>query len=215
MTVETASSVRESSLPGRSAPAAVDNAFPILTPAQISRVAAHGTTHTVSAGEMLAIAGAINLRFFVVVSGEIHVVRSASDTETLVTAHTPGKFSGEANMLSGRPSLVSIRVEKPGEVIELSRDRLLQLIQTDDELGKIFLRAFILRRLLLIDNSVSDVVLVGSDHSQGTLRIREFLTRNGHPYTNLDLDRDKDAQELLDRVKFRTSDVPVLIRGNG
>ena len=57
----------------------------------------------------------------------------------------------------------------------------------------------------------SDLVLVGSTHSPGTLRIKEFLTRNGHPFHYIDLDRDPDAQELLDRFHVSAADVPVLI----
>src|SRR5207245_5939663 len=62
-----------------------------------------------------------------------------------------------------------------------------------------------------IKGGVSDVVVLGSSHCQGTLRIREFLTRNGHPYTMLDLDRDAGSQELLDRFHVTAADIPVVI----
>jgi thioredoxin reductase (NADPH) len=200
-------------VPGQLSPVAMDHAFPALTDAQIARVAAHGTTHSVALGEVLIEAGVNNSRFFVVVSGEIEAVRNANDTETLVTVHTPGKFTGEANMLSGRRSLVTVRVTEAGSVIELDRETLLQLVQTDAELGEIFMRAFILRRVALIARNLGDVVLIGSDHSPGTLRIREFLTRNNHPYSNIDLDHDEGVQDMLDRFKFDIADVPVLICG--
>jgi thioredoxin reductase (NADPH) len=120
-------------------------------------------------------------------------------------------FSGEAALLTGRPIVVQIRATEPGEVIELTRDELLTLIQTDSELSEILMRAFILRRIELIARGVSDVVLLGSTHCAGTLRIREFLTRNGHPYTYLDLDREDDVQALLDKFKITQADIPVLI----
>ncbi|MDQ2768687.1 MAG: FAD-dependent oxidoreductase [Gemmatimonadota bacterium] len=213
MTIEPereASTIRS---PGEPLLAAMDHAFPTLTPAQIARIAAHGKTHSVTAGEVLVEAGVMNSRFFVVVSGEIQVYRTQKGVESVVTIHSPGKFTGEASMLSGRQSLVTARVTQPGEVIELDREHLLQIVQTDAELGEILMRAFIFRRLALIDHNFGDVVLVGSNFSPGTLRIREFLTRNGHPYTNLDLDRDPEAQEILDRFQVTISDVPVLIRG--
>ena len=72
-------------------------------------------------------------------------------------------------------------------------------MQTASELGELFLRAFILRRVGLIQSQASDVILLGSSHSAGTLRMQEFFTRNSHPYTYLDVDRDKDVQVLLDR----------------
>src|SRR2546422_6599424 len=91
--------------------------------------------------------------------------------------------------LGGR-FLGRISATVPSDVIEVERDELLKLIQTDTELSDIFLRAFILRRLQLIDRGYGDVVVLGSEHCSGTLHIREFLTRNGHPYTQRDLDTD-------------------------
>jgi thioredoxin reductase (NADPH) len=73
------------------------------------------------------------------------------------------------------------------------------------------MRAFIFRRLELVAQGVGDVVLVGSDHSPGTLRIKEFLTRNSHPYQYIDLDREAGTQDLLDRFHVAVADVPVLI----
>jgi thioredoxin reductase (NADPH) len=99
----------------------------------------------------------------------------------------------------------------PSEVIELSRDHLLTLVQTDAELGEIFMRAFILRRVELIASNLGDAVLVGSMHCRETLRIKEFLTRNGHPHAFVDLDRETDVQELLDRFDVAADDVPVVI----
>jgi thioredoxin reductase (NADPH) len=98
-----------------------------------------------------------------------------------------------------------------GEVIEVDRDVLLSLIQTDDQLGEVLMRAFILRRVELIAQGLGDVVLAGSTFCQGTLRVKEFLTRNGHPYTFIDLDRDPGVQDLLDRFGIAEGDVPVLI----
>jgi thioredoxin reductase (NADPH) len=96
-------------------------------------------------------------------------------------------------------------VTKAGEVIELSRETLLSIVQTDSELSEILMRAFILRRAELITQHVGDVVLVGSNHSAGTLRIKEFLTRNGYPYTYIDLDRGTDTQG------FDAAEVPMVI----
>ena len=185
--------------------------FPTLTTAQLARVAAHGRLRTVQRGDVLIEQGDTDVPFFVVTSGAIEVVRPVGDTETPIAVHGPGKFTGEVNMLSGRRALVRVRASAPGEVIEVSRDRLLGLVQTDTELSELLLRAFILRRVELIARGIGDAVLVGSTHSPGTLRIKEFLTRNGHPYAYLDLDRDPDVQGLLDRFQVATSDVPVLI----
>jgi thioredoxin reductase (NADPH) len=114
-------------------------------------------------------------------------------------------------MLSDRRSLIRARVTKPGKVIELDHKQMLNLIQTDAELGDILMRAFILRRVELIAAGVGDIVLIGSIHSAGTLRIKEFLMRNGHPYSYIDLERDSDVQKLLDSFRIAASEIPVLI----
>src|SRR4026208_1627916 len=73
------------------------------------------------------------------------------------------------------------------------------------------MRAFILRRVELIAAGVGDLILIGSAHSAGTLRIKDFLLRNGHPYSYVDLEQDSDVQNLLDGFQTSASDIPVLI----
>jgi thioredoxin reductase (NADPH) len=170
-------------------------------------------------GEILVEEGAPVVPFFVVKKGQIEVVRPARSGGgrsfgaelTRVAVHGPGQFSGEVNLLSGRRSLFRAQVTEPGEVIELDRENMAALVQTDAELSEIFMRAFILRRVELIAQGIGDVVLIGSNHSPGTLRVKEFLTRNGHPYSYLDLERDADVQDLLDHFHVAVADVPVLI----
>jgi len=162
-------------------------------------------------GEVLVEQGDSAVPFFVVVSGEIEIVRPSGAAETLITIHGPGEFTGEVNMLSGRRTLVRMRATKPGKVIELDRQHMMALIQTDAEIGEILTRAFILRRAELIDAGVGDIVLIGSTNSASTLRIKEFLMRNGHPYSYIDLDRDSDVQNLLDSFQISASEIPVLI----
>src|SRR2546422_1652597 len=187
-----------------------DRLYPTLTPAQLARIAPHGRRRQVAQGEVVVHAGENVARIFVVLAGRIDVIRPSA-SEEVVISFSPGMFTGEATMLSGRRGLAQVRAGMDSEVIEVSRDDLLALIQTDSELSALFMRAFILRRLELITRGVSDVVVLGSAHCQGTLRVREFLTRNGHPHTMLDLDRDAGVQELLDRFRVSAADVPVVI----
>jgi len=188
-----------------------DQTFPTLTPEQIARVAAHGRARRVEPGEELVKLGALIPLFFVVTSGSIEVVQPGENGEMIVRIIKPGEFTGEVSMLSGRRSLVTLRVREPGEVIEVERDVLLALVQTDAELSEIFVRAFLLRRAELIAQGRGDVLLVGSNHSADTIRIKEFLSRNVHPYTFIDPDRDEGVQDLLDRFKFAINELPVLI----
>jgi thioredoxin reductase (NADPH) len=188
-----------------------DGIFPTLDSAQMARVARYGKRHAVEAGQTLFEQGAEARSFFVVLSGSIEVVRQDGATAEVIAVHGAGQFSGDVHLLSGRRSIVRGRMRGAGEVIELNRESLRTLVQTDAELGEILMRAFILRRVELVQHGQGDAVLLGSSHSSGTLRIKEFLTRNGHPYSYVDLERDSGIQALLDQFHVTVDEVPVLI----
>jgi thioredoxin reductase (NADPH) len=188
-----------------------DQTFPVLTAAQIERIAAHGRLRRVETGEILIALGKKIPLFFVVKSGTIDIVQPGRNGDMILGVMRAGQFTGEVSILSGRRSLVTLRVGDPGELIEVNRDELLKLVQNDAELSEIFVRAFLLRRVELIEGGRGDVVLIGSNHSSDTLRIKEFLTRNAHPYVFIDPDKDDDVQQLLDHFEFSLSEIPVLI----
>jgi len=145
--------------------------FPVLTPAEIERMAKLGTRRKVKAGEI--------------------------------------------NMLSGRPALVRGRVAQDGELIEVDRDRLRELVQRDSEISEILMRAFILRRMGLVAAGTSELVLIGSRHSESTMTLRAFLTRNAQPFTYEDVESDPAVQALLDRFQVKVEEVPVVLCADG
>ncbi len=185
--------------------------FPVLTPEQHHRVAERGHLRATQGGEVLVEQGDSVVPFFLVVSGEIEIVRPLGAAETLIAVFGPGQFTGEVNMLSRRRALFRMRVAQSGEVIELDRQQMLALVQNDAEIGEIVMRAFILRRVELMAAGMGDAVLLGSNHSADTLRIKEFLMRNGHPYSYMDLEKDPDVQSLLDTFHITASEIPVVI----
>jgi thioredoxin reductase (NADPH) len=187
------------------------SAFPILTAAQINRVRPGSKLREVKKGEVLFEPGDTNVPFFVLLSGSMEIVQPDLTGERPVVTHGPGGFTGEMTLISGRRSLARGRVTEPGEFLELSAESLRSLVAKDAELSEIFMRAFILRRLELIRTGQGNVILMGSRHSANTLRLREFLTRNEHPYTYIDLDTDKTSQELLDRFDVKLDETPVVI----
>src|ERR687898_385320 len=189
----------------------IEKIFPKLTPEQIDRTAAYGLTRSVQSGEVLIEQGETSVPFFVVITGEVEIVRPFDDRETLVTVHSYGEFTGGFNLLCAGRSIFGGRATKPGKVIELDHQQMQTLVQTDAEISDILMRAFILRRVELIAAGVGDIVLIGSTHSAGTFRIKEFLMRNGHPYSYIDLERDPDVQNLLDSFQVSASEIPVLI----
>ena len=188
-----------------------EHAFPALTPLQIDRIRPFGKLRQVEAGKILFEPGDVNAPFFVLLSGGLEIVQPTPSGERLVVTYGAGGFTGEMTLISGRGALARGRVTAPGEFLELSPEELRTLVARDAELSGLLMRAFILRRVLLISTSQGNVILLGSLHSAKTLHLREFLTRNGHPHTYIDLDTHAGAQELLDRFAVTPAAIPVVI----
>jgi thioredoxin reductase (NADPH) len=210
--------MREWGMSSPPVPSALDAAtqmFPTLTGAQIERIRPFGHLRAVHPGDILFEPNQTNVPFFVLLSGEMEIVQPTMEGEREIATHGPGAFTGEMTMISGQKCLVRGRVTTPGEFLEVSAEGLRSLVSKDAELSEIFLRAFILRRLELIRRGFGNVVLMGSRHSARTLELREFLTRNGHPYSYVDLDTDTASQELLDRFQVKLTDIPVVVCCSG
>jgi thioredoxin reductase (NADPH) len=194
--------------------------FPKLTSAQLARLQRQGTALQTRAGEILLELGDSPRGVFVVAAGSLEVLAPASVTQgtsgdELLFLLGPGDFTGEMSTLRGTPALVRVRAREAGTVLLIDPEELRRIVQNDAELSELFMRAFILRRMSVIESGRSEVLLLGSNHSADTLRLREFLTRNARPYINIDIEHDADAQALLERFHVRSEDVPVVICGGG
>jgi thioredoxin reductase (NADPH) len=189
-------------------------AFPVLTAEQINRIRPLSRVRKVKAGEIVFEPGDLDLAFFVLLSGSMEIVQPGIQGERLIVNHDAGEFTGEITMISGRRGLVRGRVTAAGEFLEMSSAQLRTLVARDAELSEIFMRAFILRRVTLINRGQGNVILMGSRHSAKTLRLREFLTRNGHPFTYVDLDTDNSSQQMLDHFQVTMEEIPVVVCNN-
>lgn len=202
-------------LPSLKTPDRQAQAFPVLTPAQIARIESCATRRQVKAGEILWQPGDTGMACFVILSGKLEVTLQQLVAEDLTITFGPGQFSGEMLLISGGRAFARGRAAETGEFLELGVEALRRLIAKDVELGDIFMRAFLVRRLALINEGIGNLVILGSRHSSNTLHVREFLNRNGYPHSYIDLDSDKDSQELLDRFDIKISEIPVVICNSG
>ena len=185
--------------------------FPTLTAAQMQRALSYGVKREVKAGEIVVEQGDLSMPFLVVISGEMEIIRPDIGGDSVMAVHGAGNFFGDVGMLSGRRSMVRARMRTDGELLEMQREAVQQLVQNDSELGEILTRAFILRRVEMISRGWGDVVLLGSDNSAATLRLKGFLSRNGYPFTYTDFEQDAGAQELVQQFALSSGDIPVLI----
>ena len=124
----------------------IEHVFPILNTTKISNIEQYGRLCEVKTGELLVQQGDVVPPFYVIISGELEIIRPFGSQETLVTVLGPGQFTGEVNTLSGRRSMFRVRVTKSGKIIKFDHQQMFSVIQTDADLSDILMREFILRR---------------------------------------------------------------------
>ena len=184
---------------------------PILTGAQIARIRMLAKERLIQAEEVLYQPGDPTPPVFVVLSGSLRIIAVIAGQEQTVTTYAAGQFSGELLMIAGRRSIYKCQATEAGLLLELSASHLRALIARDAELNEIFMKAFLARRVSLQEKGQGNVTVIGSRYSAGTLAIREFLARDGHPFAYIDLDSDEAAQEFLDRFGIVTTEIPVVL----
>lgn len=182
--------------------------FPHLTQLQITRLSGHGRKVATHQSQILAEPGD-HSPMYVVLSGSIEIIQPTLSGETLIVVHTPGSFFGDVGTLRAISSVV--RVREAGEVLAIDDAQLRTIVQSGSELSELFMRAYILRRVALMTSQSSDVILLGSTHSAGTLRLQQFLTRNSYPFVNLDFDTDPSVRDLIERFRVTAEDLPVVV----
>jgi thioredoxin reductase (NADPH) len=190
-------------------------AFPTLGSKDLEALATRGHSRAVHAGEILFQEGDLNRPFFVVVEGSIEIVGHAKGAPQVVTVQRPGGFSGDVDMIGGRASLVSGRAVEDGRVIQLSRTELQHAVDELPELGETLVKAFLMRRALLLGQGVAGITIFGSRFSPDSHRLRDFATRNGVPFRWIDLDTDQEADALLRQFNISAEATPIVIRNDG
>jgi thioredoxin reductase (NADPH) len=191
--------------------AETDDAFRELTDAELALLAQLGVRRTVSAGEYLYREGDPGYDFYVVLAGAVEIIVTSEGTERVIARHTPGRFLGELNLLTGQRVFVSARVAESGEVLAVPRDALRRVIATNAGLSDKILVAFLARRAILMAGASSAIRVIGSRFSPDSGRVREFLVRNRIPHEWLDLDAERDVERLLREFDIAAGDVPVVI----
>ncbi|GAB3887860.1 FAD-dependent oxidoreductase [Kibdelosporangium lantanae] len=184
----------------------VYGAFPRLSDEQIDLLAELGDRREVQVGHRLFVAGGRCDQFFVVVSGKVGIL----DGDRVIRVHGHGRFLGELGLLDGQPCVVSAVVVEPGKVLAIPMSRLQPVLRRSPVLGDLILRAYLVRRSLLIAEGAG-FRIIGSCYSPDARRLREFAARNRLPYRWIDVENDRQAETLLRRFGVGPSDTPVVI----
>ena len=187
-----------------------DVAFPRLSTAQIDTLRTYGEVESMPSGRVLFQQGERTYSFFVVLTGTVAIVNQLGDHQTTYAVSQPGAFLGELNMLTGQAVVLTAIAEEPGEVLRISADTLKEIVATEPILSDIILRAFLLRRSILMKTNTG-VHIIGASHDPETIRLRLFAERNRLLHVFHDLDEEAIAVERLSHHGLVRSDIPVLI----
>jgi thioredoxin reductase (NADPH) len=188
----------------------VTGAYPRLSEQQLASLELSGRHRELAAGEVLIREGQIDYDFFVVLTGRIAIVDESGPVPELIAVHGPRRFLGELSMLTGQASPFTAMAREPGAVLQVPAERMRDIATHDPMLGDLILRAYLLRRSLLIGIGAG-FRIVGSRYSPDTRRLRDFAARNRLPHAWVDLEDDPSAEEALRRLGIGAEETPVVI----
>ena len=192
-------------------------AFPTLTEKQIAELARYAdATKKFRPGETLFHTGDRGRKFFVIKSGEVEIIDETGETPKSVVVHHPGSFTGDVDHLTGNPSVVSGIARTDVEALEISTERLREVLNQVPQLSDIILQAFIARRQVLREvGNFTGLRVIGSRYSQDTFRIRDFLAKNRVLFTWLDLENDPAVAKVLEQFGVTEADTPIVACAHG
>ena len=189
----------------------LQGAFPRLSDAQIAALDAQGQRRPIQPGDVLFAEGDLESDFFVILAGKVASVEGkATPEERVIAVHGRGRFLGELSLLTGECAWYSAVAVDAGEVLAVPVGRLRELVARDPAFGDLILRAYLLRRSILIGLGAG-LRIVGSKYSPDTRRVRDFAARNRLPYRWLDLEADPSAEAVAAQFGVTPQDTPVVI----
>lgn len=189
-----------------------DPAFVTLDADQIAELEPFGAERAVEAGDILFQVGDETYDFIVLLAGEVEIVRPDRDEDVVVATHTPGRFLGELNLLTGQRVYLTARVTRPGRILSIPPNEYRRLMSSKPDIADIIFRAFVARREIIRSGEGARALrIIGSRYSPEAMALRAFATRSRLPHTWIDLEDADDVEVLLASMGLRPSRTPVVI----
>ncbi len=187
-------------------------AFPQLTDAELALVRPLATARNYADGEVVFKAGQADIDLFIVESGAIEI-QNPTDGHRVIVVHEPGQFSGDVDLLTRRPVMVTGVARGQTQVLCVPGDHLRTLLNRVPSLGEKLMMAFTRRRELLSQSGVAGLRVVGPGKCRDTNTVREFLYKNFVPFTWFDTETDEGKREFAALGSPRKT--PAIECGNG
>ena len=193
--------------------------FPVLNAGQIETAKrfASGPARSFAPGEIVFDAGERGVPMWLILRGSMDMTRrDGLQHETPIISHGVGQFSGEVAQLAGREALAAARAGAKGCIaVPFDAAHVRALLIGSAELGEIIMRAFILRRVALIEGGGVGSVLIGTPGNRELVTLQGFLRRNGYPHTVLDAEKDEEGRAVIERLGVLPAELPLMLCPNG
>jgi thioredoxin reductase (NADPH) len=187
-------------------------AFPLLSAAELEEMAPFGVEREVTEGELLFEAGEASYDLFVVLEGEVAVVRSQASEEIPVATFGPAGFVGELTLLTGQRRFLSCRVRQAGRVLVIEQGEFRRMMSLRPTLAeKIFAALLARREILRTGQGAQAIRIVGSRFSPEAMSLRSFAEHSRLAHSWVDVEDSDDSEALLASMGLTPEEIPAAI----
>ena len=187
-------------------------ANPRLSTDELALLANIGERLRLEDGEVLYCVGDELSSFYVVLEGEIRIEDGEGDEARVLSRLHRGNFLGELGLLTGGRALMTNVANDTTTLLRIPLRALLELVAQEQVLSETILRAFLIRRSILIGHGLG-VKVVGPALCPSTRRIVDFLSRTRVPHALMELDTTAEDGAALREFAIEVDDLPLVILG--
>jgi thioredoxin reductase (NADPH) len=132
--------------------------------------------------------------FFVLLEGQVQVVKDILGRSQDVFEYKTGDFFGEVPILLGAPSFASVQARERARLARFDAQQLFELVHTSAACSALILQTMT-DRLMRVQRFTKDmpssrVLLIGTQYDSDCRDIREFLSANRIPYEWIDAEKE-------------------------
>jgi thioredoxin reductase (NADPH) len=188
-------------------------AYPHLSDPELADVALFGERCSFEQDHSLFCVGDRSFNSYVILSGWVRIIDVSTGERVVFVRYGAGRFTGDIDLLTRRPSVVSCEAATHVEAIRLSLNDLRDLFTRRPQLGEKFWRSFQRRRELLLVSRFRGLTVYGSKDDKATLDIVELLFRNSVPHQWADTSLE-DNRLRLEHIGRPAPAYPVVAHGS-
>lgn len=194
-------------------PTADEVAYPRLNDQELEEVAKFGTRQRFDSDEPLFQTGDQPFDSYAILSGSVRIVDTSTGRRTVFVRYGAGYFTGDIDLLTGRPSVVSCEAEVETDTIRLNLNQIRDMFTARPALGSKFWKSFQRRRELLLASEFRGLTIYGHRNDKRTMDVVQLLFRNSVPFDWRDTSIDANCLELqkLSRASLTS---PVIAHGS-